>query len=60
MSAAGAAAGAAADATALRGDPESRKFTVVYLRDGKPIAFDYGHLTKAGSHLLASKLIRLD
>lgn len=28
------------DATALRGDPESRKFTVVYLRDGKPIAFD--------------------
>jgi NADPH-dependent 2,4-dienoyl-CoA reductase/sulfur reductase-like enzyme len=28
------------DATVLRGDPESRKFTVVYLKDGKPIAFD--------------------
>jgi len=28
------------DATVLRGDPETRKFTVVYLKDGKPIAFD--------------------
>jgi NADPH-dependent 2,4-dienoyl-CoA reductase/sulfur reductase-like enzyme len=28
------------DQTVLRGDPETRKFTVVYLRDGKPIAFD--------------------
>ncbi|WP_296719467.1 FAD-dependent oxidoreductase [Erythrobacter sp.] len=28
------------DATVLRGDPDTRKFTVVYLRDGKPIAFD--------------------
>lgn len=28
------------DATVLRGDPESRKFTVVYLKDGKPVAFD--------------------
>lgn len=28
------------DATVLRGDPESRKFTVVYLKAGKPIAFD--------------------
>lgn len=26
----------------------------------EPIAFDYGHLTEAGSHLLASKLVRLD
>jgi len=26
----------------------------------KPLAFDYGHLTKAGSHLLASKLVQLD
>lgn len=28
------------DSTVLRGDPATRKFTVVYLRDGKPIAFD--------------------
>lgn len=28
------------DATVLRGDPESRKFTVVYLKAGVPIAFD--------------------
>ena len=28
------------DQTVLRGDPETRKFTVVYLKDGKPIAFD--------------------
>ena len=28
------------DATVLRGDPDTRKFTVVYLKDGKPIAFD--------------------
>ena len=28
------------DQTVLRGDPESRKFTVVYLKAGKPIAFD--------------------
>lgn len=28
------------DQTILRGDPETRKFTVVYLKAGKPIAFD--------------------
>ena len=28
------------DQTVLRGDPASRKFTVVYLKHGKPIAFD--------------------
>lgn len=28
------------DETVLRGDPEARKFTVVYLKAGKPIAFD--------------------
>jgi NADPH-dependent 2,4-dienoyl-CoA reductase/sulfur reductase-like enzyme len=28
------------DATVLRGDPATRKFTVIYLKDGKPIAFD--------------------
>lgn len=28
------------DETVLRGDPADRKFTVVYLKEGKPIAFD--------------------
>ncbi|MFO6446601.1 NAD(P)/FAD-dependent oxidoreductase [Erythrobacter sp. NE805] len=28
------------DATVLRGDPESRRFTVVYMKGGVPIAFD--------------------
>lgn len=28
------------DATILRGDPATRKFTVVYLKEGRPIAFD--------------------
>ncbi len=28
------------DQTVLRGDPAGRKFSVVYLRDGRPIAFD--------------------
>jgi NADPH-dependent 2,4-dienoyl-CoA reductase/sulfur reductase-like enzyme len=28
------------DATVLRGDPATRKFTVVYLKSGVPIAFD--------------------
>jgi NADPH-dependent 2,4-dienoyl-CoA reductase/sulfur reductase-like enzyme len=28
------------DQTVLRGDPEARKFTVVYLKEGRPIAFD--------------------
>ncbi len=28
------------DATVLRGDPETRKFTVVYLKEGRPVAFD--------------------
>ena len=28
------------DATVLRGDPETRKFTVVYLKESRPIAFD--------------------
>ena len=28
------------DATVLRGDPASGKFTVVYLKEGRPIAFD--------------------
>lgn len=28
------------DETILRGDPETRKFTVVYMKEGRPIAFD--------------------
>jgi len=28
------------DATVLRGDPADRKFSVVYLKEGRPIAFD--------------------
>lgn len=28
------------DATVLRGDPATRKFTVVYMKEGRPIAFD--------------------
>jgi len=28
------------DQTVLRGDPASRKFSIAYLKDGKPIAFD--------------------
>ncbi len=28
------------DETVVRGDPDTRKFTVVYLKEGKPIAFD--------------------
>ena len=28
------------DDTILRGDPENRKFTVVYMKEGRPIAFD--------------------
>lgn len=34
------------DATVLRGDPEDRKFTVVYLKEGRPIAFDCVNNTK--------------
>ena len=34
------------DATVLRGDPAERKFTVVYLKEGRPIAFDCVNNTK--------------
>ena len=34
------------DQTILRGDPETRKFSVVYLKEGKPIAFDCVNNTK--------------
>ena len=34
------------DQAILRGDPETRKFSVVYLKEGKPIAFDCVNNTK--------------
>lgn len=34
------------DQTLVRGDPETRKFSIVYLKDGKPIAFDCVNNTK--------------
>ncbi len=43
------------DQTVLRGDPESRKFTVVYLKDGKPIAFDCVNTMK--DYVQARKLL---
>jgi NADPH-dependent 2,4-dienoyl-CoA reductase/sulfur reductase-like enzyme len=46
------------DATVLRGDPKSRKFTVVYLKDGKPIAFDCVGTMK--DYVQARKLLESD
>lgn len=34
------------DETVLRGDPATRKFTVIYLKEGRPIAFDCVNNTK--------------
>ncbi len=34
------------DETVLRGDPAARKFTVVYLKEGRPIAFDCVNMMK--------------
>ena len=51
------------DATVLRGDPETRKFTVVYLKDGRPIAFDCVGTMKdyvQGRKLLESGIGRVD
>ncbi|PKP61643.1 MAG: pyridine nucleotide-disulfide oxidoreductase, partial [Alphaproteobacteria bacterium HGW-Alphaproteobacteria-9] len=51
------------DQTVLRGDPETCKFTVVYLRDGKPIAFDCVNTMKdyvQGRKLLESGVGKLD
>lgn len=51
------------DATVLRGDPDSRKFTVVYLKDGKPIAFDCVNTMKdyvQGRKLLESGIGKVD
>ncbi len=43
------------DATVLRGDPASRKFTVVYMRAGHPIAFDCVNMMK--DYVQARKLL---
>jgi NADPH-dependent 2,4-dienoyl-CoA reductase/sulfur reductase-like enzyme len=51
------------DATVLRGDPTERKFTLVYLKDGRPIAFDCVNTMKdyvQGRKLLESGAERID
>ncbi len=51
------------DATVLRGDPAARKFTVVYLKEGKPIAFDCVNTMKdyvQGSKMLKAGTVRID
>ncbi|MDY7098233.1 MAG: FAD-dependent oxidoreductase [Pseudomonadota bacterium] len=51
------------DATITRGDPENRKFTVVYMKEGKPIAFDCVGTMKdyvQGRKLLESQPDRID
>ncbi|WP_086606835.1 NAD(P)/FAD-dependent oxidoreductase [Erythrobacter donghaensis] len=51
------------DQTVLRGDPETRKFTVVYLKAGVPIAFDCVGTMKdyvQGRKLLESGVGRID
>ncbi len=44
-----------ADREAVRGDPQSRKFSVFYFRNGRLIAVD--SINRAGEHLLARKLL---
>ena len=46
------------DQTLVRGDPESRKFSVVYLKEGKPIAIDCVNNTK--DYVQGRKLIESD
>ncbi len=51
------------DATVLRGDPEARKFTVVYLKEGRPIAFDCVNSMKdyvQGRKMLEAGVDRID
>ncbi|BDI59919.1 NAD(P)/FAD-dependent oxidoreductase [Qipengyuania nanhaisediminis] len=51
------------DQTVLRGDPEARKFTVVYLKEGRPIAFDCVNAMKdyvQGRKLLEAGVERID
>ncbi|MGY6550487.1 MAG: NAD(P)/FAD-dependent oxidoreductase [Erythrobacter sp.] len=49
--------------TVLRGDPATRRFTVVYLRDGRPIAFDCVNMMKdyvQGRKMLEAGAPRID
>ena len=46
------------DQTLVRGNPESRKFSVVYLKEGKPIAIDCVNNTK--DYVQGRKLIESD
>jgi 3-phenylpropionate/trans-cinnamate dioxygenase ferredoxin reductase subunit len=51
------------DETVLRGDPETRRFTVAYLKGGKPIAFDCVNTMKdyvQGRKLIESGADRID
>ena len=51
------------DQTVLRGDPAARKFTVCYLKEGVPIAFDCVNNAKdyvQGRKLLESKPEAID
>ena len=51
------------DETVLRGEPSDRKFTVVYLKEGRPIAFDCVNNTKdyvQGRKLLEAGLKDID
>lgn len=51
------------DEALTRGDPETRKFTVVYMKEGKPIAFDCVGTMKdyvQGRKLLESQPDRID
>lgn len=51
------------DATVLRGDPETRKFTVVYMKEGRPIAFDCVNTMKdyvQGRKLLENGVEKID
>ncbi|MEM9084899.1 MAG: FAD-dependent oxidoreductase [Pseudomonadota bacterium] len=51
------------DQTITRGDPDSRKFTVVYMREGRPIAFDCVGTMKdyvQGRKLLESRPDKID
>jgi len=51
------------DETVLRGDPDSRRFTVVYLKEGHPIAFDCVNTMKdyvQGRKLLEKGVERVD
>ena len=51
------------DQAITRGDPETRKFTVVYLKDGRPVAFDCVGTMKdyvQGRKLLESRPDRID